>query len=114
MSPTTWGWLVLLFPLIGTVSIGVGFKRWGRAAGVIGTTAIALSFVCAVGALISLLGKPEHGRELTSSLWNYAASSGVDGPPASGASTIGMSQRSRIMLPSCTSGADARGARWSR
>src|ERR1700677_886079 len=37
-----------------------------------------------------------------------AASSGVDGPPASGASTIGMSQLSRIMLPSCTSSADAR------
>jgi len=78
MSPTTWGWLVLLFPLIGTVVIGCGFKRWGRAAGVIGTAAIALSFVCAVGALISLLGKPEHARELTSSLWNYASSAGVD------------------------------------
>jgi NADH-quinone oxidoreductase subunit L len=78
MSPTTWGWLVLLFPLIGTVAIGVGFERWGRAAGVIGTAAIALSFVCAVGALLSLLGRPEHARELTSSLWNYAASAGVD------------------------------------
>jgi NADH-quinone oxidoreductase subunit L len=64
--------------LIGTVVIGCGFKRWGRAAGVIGTAAIALSFVCAVGALISLLGKPEHARELTSSLWNYASSAGVD------------------------------------
>jgi NADH-quinone oxidoreductase subunit L len=78
MSPTTWGWLVLLFPLIGTVTIAVGFKRWGRAAGLIGTAAIALSFVCALGALISLLGRPEHGRELTSSLWNYASSAGVD------------------------------------
>jgi NADH-quinone oxidoreductase subunit L len=78
MSPTTWGWLVLLFPLLGTVIIGVGFKRWRRAAGVIGTAAIALSFVSAVGALVSLLGKPESGRELTSSLWNYASSAGVD------------------------------------
>ena len=78
MSPTTWGWLVLLFPLIGTVTIGVGFKRWGRAAGVIGTVAIALSFVAAVGALLSLLGRPEGGREVTSSLWNYASSAGVD------------------------------------
>jgi NADH-quinone oxidoreductase subunit L len=79
MSPTTWGWLVLLFPLIGTVVIGVGFKRWGRAAGVVGTAAIALSFVCAVGALLSLLGRPEHAREVTSSLWNYVNSAGVDG-----------------------------------
>jgi len=79
MSPTTWGWLVLLFPLLGTVVIGVGFKRWTRAAGVIGTGAIALSFVAAVGTLLSLLGRPEDGRELTSSLWSYASSVGVDG-----------------------------------
>ncbi|HTW12738.1 MAG TPA: NADH-quinone oxidoreductase subunit L, partial [Solirubrobacteraceae bacterium] len=79
MSPTTWGWLVLLFPLLGTVIIGVGFQRWGRAAGVIGTAAIALSFVAAVGALLSLLGRPDSGRELTSSLWNYASTAGVDG-----------------------------------
>ena len=52
MSPTTWGWLVLLFPLLGTIAIGLGFKRYSRAAGVIGTGAIALSFVCSVGALI--------------------------------------------------------------
>ncbi len=78
MSPTTWGWLVLLFPLLGTVTIGVGYKRWTRAAGVIGTGAIALSFVSAVGALLSLLSRPEHGRELVSSLWNYASSAGVD------------------------------------
>ena len=78
MTPTTWGWLVLLFPLIGTVAIGVGFKRWGRTAGMIGTAAIALSFLCAVGALISLLGRSGSHREVVSSLWNYASSAGVD------------------------------------
>jgi NADH-quinone oxidoreductase subunit L len=56
MSPTTWGWLVLLFPLLGTVIVGLGFKRFKRAAGIIGTLAIFLAFVCAVGALLSLLG----------------------------------------------------------
>jgi NADH-quinone oxidoreductase subunit L len=59
MSPTTWGWLVLAFPLVGTVVIGLGW-RWlaGRTAGWVGTAAIALSFASSVGALVSLLGRP--------------------------------------------------------
>ena len=78
MSPTTWGWLVLLFPLLGTIVIGLGFRRYSRMAGVIGTGAIALSFVCAVGSLLSLLGRSGGHREVVSSLWNYASSAGVD------------------------------------
>ena len=78
MSPTTWGWLVLLFPLLGTIMIGLGFRRYSRAAGVIGTVAIGLAFVCAVGALISLLGRTGAHREVVSSLWNYDVSAGVD------------------------------------
>jgi NADH-quinone oxidoreductase subunit L len=78
MSPTTWGWLVLLFPLLGTIAIGLGFRTYGRAAGVIGTAAIGLAFVCAVGALISLLGRTGAHREVVSSLWSYDVSSGVD------------------------------------
>jgi len=78
MSPTTWGWLVLLFPLLGTIVIGLGFRRYSRVAGVIGTGAIALSFVCAVGSLVSLLGRSGGHREVVSSLWNYASSAGLD------------------------------------
>jgi NADH-quinone oxidoreductase subunit L len=78
MSPTTWGWLVLLFPLLGTITIGFGFRTYSRAAGVIGTAAIGLAFVCAVGALISLLGRSGAHREVVSSLWNYDVSGGVD------------------------------------
>jgi NADH-quinone oxidoreductase subunit L len=83
MSPTTWGWLVLLFPLLGTVVIGLGFKKLGEGlAGWVGTAMIALSFVCSVGALISLLGRHAGvsgaGRELTSSLWTYAAGGSLD------------------------------------
>ncbi len=78
MSPTTWGWLVLLFPLLGTVTIGLGFRRYSRAAGVIGTAAIFLAFVCAVGALVALLGRSAAHREVVSSLWNYDVSAGVD------------------------------------
>jgi NADH-quinone oxidoreductase subunit L len=83
MSPTTWGWLVLLFPLLGTVVIGLGFKQLGKGlAGWVGTAMIALSFVCSVGALIGLLGRHAGasgaGRELTSSLWTYAAGGTLD------------------------------------
>src|ERR1700691_419748 len=79
MSTTTFGWLVLLFPLLGTVIIGFGYRVLpGRSAGVIGTGAIGLAFVAAVGALISLQGHSSDHRELTSSLWNYANTVGVN------------------------------------
>ena len=82
MSTTTWGWLVLAFPLAGTLVGALGFRRLGagesRAAGWIGTAAILLAFVCAVGALVSLQGHTASHRELTSSLWNYASTSGID------------------------------------
>jgi NADH-quinone oxidoreductase subunit L len=79
VSATTFGWLILLFPLLGTIIIGLGFRRWqGLSAGALGTLAIALAFAASVAALISLLGQPESHRELTSSLWNYDVSAGVD------------------------------------
>jgi NADH-quinone oxidoreductase subunit L len=79
MSPTTWGWLVLLFPLLGTIVIALGFRSYSRAAGVIGTAAIGLAFVCSVGALLALLGRSGNHREVVSTLWNYDVSAGVDG-----------------------------------
>ncbi|MGI8715501.1 MAG: proton-conducting transporter membrane subunit, partial [Solirubrobacteraceae bacterium] len=79
MSATTFGWLILLFPLLGTIVIGLGYRRLGAAAGWLGSLAIALSFASAVGALISVLGDAETHRELTSSLWNYAATAGLQG-----------------------------------
>jgi NADH-quinone oxidoreductase subunit L len=79
MSATTYGWLVLACPVVGTVLIGFGYARWpGRAAGWIATLAIALSFVFSVLAFTKLLGlSPDH-RQLTSSLWDYDVSAGVD------------------------------------
>jgi NADH-quinone oxidoreductase subunit L len=79
MSATTAGWLVLLCPLIGTIVIALGWRVLpGRSAGWIATLAIAAAFVFSVIAFIKLLGlSPEH-RELTSTLWNYDVSSGVD------------------------------------
>jgi NADH-quinone oxidoreductase subunit L len=79
MSATTFGWLILLFPLLGTILIGCGFRKLsGVAAGWLGTLAIGLAFAASVGALISLLGDPETHRELTSSLWNYVVTDGLD------------------------------------
>src|SRR5947209_17842340 len=79
MSATAAAWLVLLCPLVGTIAIALGYSFWpGRSAGWIATLAIGLSFVFSVIAFLSLLSKsPEH-RQLTSTLWNYDVSSGVD------------------------------------
>ena len=41
MSATSWAWLVLLFPLLGAITIALGFRAIpARAAGVIGTASI--------------------------------------------------------------------------
>src|SRR5579875_3913337 len=78
MSTVTYGWLILGFPLVGTILIGLGYRRLGAAAGWVASLAIALSFVASVICLISMLGLPEHSRELVSSLWNYDVGLGLD------------------------------------
>src|SRR5580700_2555687 len=79
MSTTTYGWLVLAFPLLGTLVTAFGFRVLpGRSAGWIGTGAIFLAFLAALGALISLQGHASSDRQLVSSLWNYASTTGID------------------------------------
>ena len=79
MNTTTWGWLVLAFPLLGTIVTGAGYRVLpGRLAGWIGTAAIFLAFLAALGALFSLQGHAPHDRQLSSSLWNYASTAGID------------------------------------
>src|SRR6202161_2979038 len=79
MSATTYGWLVLLFPLLGTLVIGLGFRSLPRRyAGWIVTGAIFLAFLAALGALIALQGHSPAHRQIVSSLWNYASTVGVD------------------------------------
>jgi NADH-quinone oxidoreductase subunit L len=79
MSATTFGWLILLFPLLGTVVIALGYARLpGRLAGWIATGAIGISFALSVAALIALLNRSPDHRQLTSTLWNYASTVGVD------------------------------------
>jgi NADH-quinone oxidoreductase subunit L len=79
MSATAWAWLVLLFPLLGSIVVAFGYRALPRKlAGVIGTVSIALAFLCGVAALINLLGEPGAAQHHASSLWDYASAAGLD------------------------------------
>ena len=79
MSASSWAWLVLLLPLLGSIVISLGFRAIpARVAGVIGTAAIGLAFLCAVAALVNLLGDEPDARHHASSLWTYASAGGLD------------------------------------
>jgi NADH-quinone oxidoreductase subunit L len=74
VSATSFGWLVLAFPLAGTLIIAFGWRLLpGRLAGWIGSAAIFLAFLASIGALIDLLDHPEEDRQLVDSAWTYAA-----------------------------------------
>ncbi len=79
MSATTWAWLVLAFPLAGSMLIAFGRGAMpGRTPAWIGTGAIALAFACSIGALLALLDHPVDERQLTDSLYSYASAAGLD------------------------------------
>jgi NADH-quinone oxidoreductase subunit L len=72
VSATTYGWLILAFPLAGTFITAATYKGKGNIAGWLGTLSILLSFAAALGALFVLLDRPVDERQLTSSLWDFA------------------------------------------
>ncbi len=75
----TFGWLILLCPLVGCLVISLGYRLWpGSAAGWIGTLAIAASFVASIGALIGLEDRGEEERQVVTVAWDYASTAGVD------------------------------------
>ena len=79
MSATTAAWLVLAAPLAGMIIIGVLYNRLpGRSAGWIGTGAIAVSFAFALVTLAKLQHAAPGHRELVSTLWTLAGTTGVD------------------------------------
>jgi NADH-quinone oxidoreductase subunit L len=79
VSATTYSWLVIAFPLAGSVVCALGYRGLpGRAAGWIATGAVFASFISAVGALQMLLDRSAHDRELNSSLYDYATAAGLD------------------------------------
>jgi NADH-quinone oxidoreductase subunit L len=81
MSLEAYGWLVIAFPLAGTLGISLLWpllRDRGRTAGWIGTGAIALSFVAALAMLFRLEERGEEERQVVSSLFDYANTVGVD------------------------------------
>jgi len=79
VSVSFWSWLVLLFPLLGSIVIALGYRALPqKLAGAIGTLAIAAAFACGIAALLSLLGDEPEARHHASSLYDYASVAGLD------------------------------------
>src|SRR5213080_3131827 len=79
MSATTYAWLVIAFPLAGSIVIALGWRSLpGRTAGWIGSAAIGLAFLNAIAALVQLQDKPAGARHLQSSLWDYVSTVGIN------------------------------------
>jgi NADH-quinone oxidoreductase subunit L len=78
MSATSWGWLVLAFPLAGMVVIALGWRVLpDRVAGWIGSGAILGAFASSIAMLMMLLDEPEQSRSLVDSGWTYASTAGL-------------------------------------
>jgi NADH-quinone oxidoreductase subunit L len=79
VSATTYGWLVLAFPLAGSLVTAFGWRVLpGRTAGWVATGAIGLAFLSSLGAFAMVLDQPAAERQLASSLWDYASATGLD------------------------------------
>ncbi len=79
MSATTYGWLVLAFPLAGMLVTSLGWRVLpGRSAGWIASLAILLAFLASIGALVQMQDLPAEERQLVGSLWTYADTVGFD------------------------------------
>jgi NADH-quinone oxidoreductase subunit L len=74
VSATSYGWLVLAFPLAGMLITSFGWRVLpGRMPGWIATSAIFLAFLSSIGALVDLQDHAEDDRQLVDSAWTYAA-----------------------------------------
>jgi NADH-quinone oxidoreductase subunit L len=79
VSITTFGWLVLIFPLAGATIIGLTFKALPqRVHGAIGILAIFLAFLSAVAMLVKLGDRSEEHKQVVSVAWDYAKTVGID------------------------------------
>src|SRR5919202_1018781 len=76
----TSAWLILLFPLAGTIVNALGYRALpGKTVGWIGTAAILGAFVAAVATFIALQDRGEEHRQVVYVAWDYANTVGVDG-----------------------------------
>jgi NADH-quinone oxidoreductase subunit L len=79
MSATAWAWLVLAFPLAGTIVISLGWRAFpGRLAGWIGSGMILGSFACAIAATLKMHDVAPGARHASSTLFDYAHSAGLN------------------------------------
>ena len=79
MSLQTYAWIVLLAPLAGAILIGLTFRVLpSKLHGWLGTLAITVSFLAALGALFALQDLPEEERQVVSVAWDYGNTVGVD------------------------------------
>src|SRR5262245_50907395 len=78
MSTGAWGWLILGFPLAGSIILALGWKVWrGPRAGWIGSAAIALAFASSIGAFKSLQDREHESRQAISNAFDYIDIAGV-------------------------------------
>ncbi|HEX8065361.1 MAG TPA: NADH-quinone oxidoreductase subunit L [Thermoleophilaceae bacterium] len=78
MSAGGFGWLVLGFPLAGTLAIALGWRSLpGRSAGWIASGAILGAFASSIGAFLSLLDREPEARIVTSNAFDYVKTAGV-------------------------------------
>jgi NADH-quinone oxidoreductase subunit L len=76
----TSAWLILLFPIAGTIVLGLGYRALpARLVGAIGTLAIAAAFVAAIATFIALQGRGEEDKQVVYVAWDYANTVGVNG-----------------------------------
>jgi NADH-quinone oxidoreductase subunit L len=79
MSLGTWGWLVLAFPLAGTIVCALLYRAPNtKLTGYIGSSAILLSFLSGIGAFAKLQDLPEEKRHVVANGWHYAHSAGIN------------------------------------
>jgi NADH-quinone oxidoreductase subunit L len=73
-------WVILLAPLMGAIVLGLSYRplRDKKAAGYIGTAAIAVAFAAAIKTLIDLQDRPHEERQVVVKAWDYARTLGVD------------------------------------
>src|SRR4051812_31722026 len=74
MSATSYGWLVLGFPVAGCLIVSLLWNRLpGRLAGWIASGAILGSFLSSIGMFVKIQDRPEDARSLVDTAWTYAA-----------------------------------------
>src|SRR3954454_18274779 len=75
----TTAWLILLFPLLGCIVLGLGLRLWpARVVGAIGTLAIAAAFVAALLTTFRLQDRGEARRRVLFTAWDSAVTVGLD------------------------------------